>query len=307
MRIYEYGKDPLPNSGCALAIGVFDGVHIAHRTLIMRAKEEAASDMLPVGVFTFSPKSGIKAGSACIYTLEKRLSVIESLGVDFCVVASFEDIRGMSAENFCRDILFNALAARICVVGYNFHFGKGASADADFLKATMTGYGAKTLICPEECLDGESISSTAIRRYLEAGNIARATAMLGDRYSIEGCVQHGRGIGGKRLSAPTANLPLPENTLVPRLGVYATTAEIDGAIYSAATDLGVCPTYGEMLPHAEAYIIGYSGNLYGKKIKLSFLAFLREERHFDNEESLKKQIKIDIDRTIEEFKRQNEQ
>ena len=303
MQIYEYGKDILPMGGCALAIGVFDGVHLAHRALIYKAAEEAATLSLPVGVFTFSPKSGIKPESACIYTLEQRLSIIESLGVDFCVVANFEDIRGLDAVDFCHDVLYKSLNCKICVVGYNFRFGRGATADADALKDIMSGYAAKTVICPQVKILGESVSSTAIRHYLISGDTARAGAMLGDDYYIEGYVRHGRGVGGSRLGAPTANLSHPEGTIIPHLGVYAARVEIDGKSYPAAVNLGVCPTFEERAPHSEAYIIGYSGDLYGKKIKLSFVSFLRDERCFDSEEELRLQIEVDKNTVIKEFER----
>ena len=305
MQIYEYGKVQLPHGACTLAIGFFDGVHLAHRSLITRAVERARELSVPSGVFTFSPNGAIKGGVGKIYSLEQRLSLIESLGVDFCIVADFEDIRNMSAEEFCEGVLIGSgcLAA---VVGYNFRFGRGATADAEALAEIMKKSGGEAIIIPEKKLFGKSISSSNIRAYLEAGAMKEAAAMLGEEYFITGEVIHGRGVGGRRLGSPTANLSHPEGLLLPRLGVYAARAEIEGVTYPAAANLGTCPTFGGMAPHTEAYIIGYQGDLYGKKIKLSFISFLRDEKRFLSENELKMQIEIDKNAIIKEFNGKND-
>jgi riboflavin kinase/FMN adenylyltransferase len=238
--------------------------------------------------------------------MDRRLGIIASLGVDFCVSAKFEDIRDMSAEEFCRVVLSDSIGCLACVVGYNFRFGRGASADAEELKKITESLGFNAVICPKMELFGIPVSSSAIREYLRAGDMKSANAMLGEHYSIAGEVVHGRGVGGKRLCTPTANLPHDEDTLLPRLGVYAAAAEVDKRLYPAAANLGVCPTYGGLCAHTEAYIIGFDGNLYGKKIKLSFLSFLRDEVRFENEEMLKMQIELDKNATIKEFNYRND-
>lgn len=306
MHIYEYGKDEIPKADCVLALGFFDGVHIAHRALIARAELEAKRRGCALGVFTFSPGDGAKSASNRIYSMERRLGIIASLGVDFCVSAKFEDIRDMSAEEFCTVVLSDTIGCRACVVGYNFRFGRGASAGTRELEEIAAKLGIDAVICPKAELFGIPVSSSAIREYLKAGDMKSARAMLGEYYATSGVVVHGRGIGGKRLSTPTANLSHDESTLLPRLGVYAAAAEIDGKLYPAAANLGVCPTYGGLRAHTEAYIIGFDGDLYGKKIKLSFLSFLRDEVRFENEEMLKMQIELDKNATIKEFNYRND-
>lgn len=301
MRIYEYGKYTANEGKCVLAIGFFDGVHAAHRSLISRAVNVGKQLSLPVGAFTFSPKSSIKSSSERIYTLEQRLSIIESLGVDFALISNFDDVRSLSAEEFCSNILFGELCCRVCVIGYNFRFGNGAIGNAQTLSDIAAANGCTAIIYPEEKLFGKTVSSSVIRRYLETGDIKRANEMLGEDYFMFGTVVHGKGIGGKHLSAPTANLPYPEGVLMPRLGVYSARVTLDGVQYPAAVNLGVCPTYSGATPHVEANIIGYSGNLYGKKIKLSFASFLRDEKCFESEKELKMQIELDKNTIIKEF------
>lgn len=305
MKIYEYGKSEMPALPCTLAIGIFDGVHIAHRELIGRAVEYAKSNGIRSGVFTFSSKNRIKSGKD-IYTLGQRLEIIEKLGVDFCIVADFSDIRNISPEDFCRDILVKKFACRAAVVGYNFRFGKEATGNSDTLLELMRGLNATAIICPEKKLFGTSISSTAIRAYLESGEIKTANAMLGEEYYISGAVVHGRGIGGKRLGSPTANIQIQAERLSPRFGVYAARALVKEKEFAAAVNVGTCPTYIGLQPHAEAYIIGCSDNLYGEEIKLSLVSFLREEQRFFSENELKKQIEVDINAVLKELKANNE-
>ena len=306
MRIYEYEKYVGDEGKCVLAIGFFDGVHVAHRALISRAVNIGRQLSLPIGVFTFSPKSNIKKSSTRIYTLDQRLSIIESLGVDFAVISNFDDIRNISAEEFCHTVLPKILCCNICVVGYNFRFGKGAVANAQTLSEMALKHGYTAMICKEERLGGETVSSSAIRRYLSEGNMSFANEMLGEPYFLLQTVVHGKGIGSKRLGVPTANLSYPDDVLIPRFGVYAAFAEFDGKKHPAAVNLGVCPTYKKDDVHVEANILGYSGDVYGKKIKLTFISFLRDEMRFKSEEELKMQIELDKNAIIKELNLKND-
>ena len=299
MRIYEYGKDEIPKLQCALAIGLFDGVHTAHRELIKRALERAKELSLPLGVFTFSSESDIKSGTRRIYSTEERLAILAECGVSFCVLSDFSSIRSMSAREFVEKTLYRELGCRLCAVGYNFRFGSGARADAEKLSEIMSSLGGETLICEEQRLDGEEISSTRIRKLLEAGEVERAGRLLGESYFARGYVTHGRGIGSSRLGIPTINISFSDNALIPRLGVYTASAVVDGVPHPAVANIGACPTYGERKIHVEAHLFDFAGDLYGKYVRVNFLSFLRDEKQFDDENSLKMQIKADISAAIE--------
>lgn len=300
MKIYEYGKDILPNTPSVLAIGFFDGVHIAHRELIGKAAEEARRLSLPMGILTFGSEGDIKNGVLRIYSTEQRLSLFRELGVDFCVLCSFSDVRDMPAEEFCKSILIDSLSCRLCAVGFNFKFGKGALSDAEELSDIMSKFGSDTLIFAERKEGGVTVSSSAIRKMLDAGDMKSAAEMLGHPYFAEGFVTHGRGIGSSKLGVPTINVAFGENSLIPRLGVYTASVELDGALYPAVLNIGVCPTYDIRRVHIEAHLIDFSADLYGRFVKINFLSFLRDEKRFSDEKELKRQIKADILATIKE-------
>lgn len=299
MRIYEYGKDEIPRTPCALAIGLFDGVHTAHRELIKRALARAKELSLPLGVFTFSSDSDIKSGTRRIYTTEQRLSILAELGVSFCVLSDFSSIRNMSAREFAEGVLYRELGCRLCAVGYNFKFGCGAVADTAVLSEVMTSLGGELLVCEEQKYRGEEISSSIIRNMLSAGDVEGAGKLLGEEYFARGYVTHGRGIGSSRLGIPTINISFADNALIPRLGVYTASAVVDGVAHPAIVNIGVCPTLGERKIHIEAHLFNFTGDLYGKYVRVNFLSFLRDEKHFSDENELKMQIKADISAAID--------
>ncbi len=299
MRIYEYGIDEIPKKPCVLAIGLFDGVHKAHRELIKRAALCAKEKNLPLGIFTFSSESAIKSGTKRIYTTEQRLGILSELGVDFCVISDFSKVCNMSAEQFCRDTLYRDLGCRIACVGYNFRFGSGASADASDLSDIMASLGAEARICERLTQNGSEISSSVIRELLEAGKIEAANELLGEPYFAKGYVTHGRGIGRERLGVPTINVAFGSDALIPRLGVYTASAIFGSTPHPAIANIGICPTLGERRVHIEAHLLDFKGDLYGQFVRINFLSFLRDEKQFSSEEELKMQIKADVSAAIE--------
>ena len=300
MTVYEYKLgEKLPVIECAVAIGFFDGVHLAHRELIAEAVAEAKKLGIKSGVVTFAASSGIKSNTPRIYSSEDRLALFETLGVDIVVVCDFAQIAGMSGEEFVRDTLVRDIGARSVVAGYNFRFGRGASSDADALCEYMADSGGRAIIKEPYLFRGAPLSSTVIRNYLTDGDVESANAALGVPYFITGGVCHGRGVG-KKLGFPTVNLPHPSGRVKLKHGVYRCAAVVEGKIYNAVTNVGVCPTFDLCDLHNEAHLIDFSGDLYGKDVKIYFLGYLREERRFDSPEALAEQIESDTRRTIEE-------
>ncbi len=299
MVIYEYPfNEKLNIPECVLALGFFDGVHIAHRDLLDRAKGIANDRGLAFGIFTFKSDGNIKISSSRLYDDQDKADIFEALGADFTVFADFSAISGCSPEDFVKQILINELSCGVCVAGFNFRFGKGASAGSTELSAFMQESGMEACICREiTAEDGSTLSATLIRELIAKGQIEEANAHLGSPYYIKGRVLHGRA-DGRKLGFPTANLSLPDGRIIPRLGVYRSAVIIDGKVYSAVTNIGKCPTFEGDEIRLEAHIIGFEGDLYGRELKVFLLGFLRDERHFNGLDQLKMQINIDKNITI---------
>ena len=293
MRIeYSYGSKQSAFSECVIAIGFFDGVHIAHRELIRAAVEEAKRLALPVGVFTFADNDSIKKSTARIYSDDEKEQIISSLGVDFTVFADFSSIRGLSKDEFIDNVLIRDFGCRIAVVGYNFHFGKGASGDAEYLKAALSEKGRGCIVKDEVTSLGRTISSSYIKELISSGRIEEANRLLGSPYGFSSTVERGDG-RGKALGFPTINTDIKWREDILKKGVYRSAVLVDGRLYSALTNIGTCPTFSERAVHAESFLLDCEGELYGKEIKLYLLEYLREERKFSDAESLKTQINID--------------
>ena len=301
MRIYEY---PLINGQtpkkCVLALGFFDGVHIAHRNLISKAKEIADERGLEFGIFTFKSSGKIKKESPRLYDDTDKAKIFKTMGADFVVFTDFSTVSHLSASDFVKDILINRLSCSVAVAGFNFRFGKGASAGREELSLLMKENGGETFICDEIMADdGTTLSATTIRELICSGEISEANRLLGSPYYIKGRVLHGRA-DGRRLGFPTANISIPEGEVIPRLGVYRSAVVTGGRIFSGVTNIGSCPTFNDNTIHLETHIIDFEGDIYDKEIRVYLLGFLREERPFDSIEELKEQINKDKNTTITE-------
>ena len=294
MRIYEYTPGVRLDVGdCVLAIGLFDGMHIAHRDLLESARDLAKQNALPFGIFTFRNEGGIKRDTAKIYDTKQKLTLAERAGAEIAVVADFGSLSDLSAEQFVRNVLIRDCEVRIAVAGFNFRFGKGASAGAEELCELMRSEGRDAVVHDEYKLFGDTVSSSLIRSFIEQGDMEAARRLLGAPYSIAGAVHHGDG-RGKGLGLPTANTEIPSGRSLPARGVYRAAVPIDGKIYNAVTNIGTCPTFGERSVHAETYIIDFDGDLYGRDLEIFLLGYLRAEKSFSSKKELIMQIKLDI-------------
>ena len=301
MVIYEYPfKEKQNTEDCVLALGFFDGVHLAHRDLILRAKDVAYRNNLKFGIFTFKADGRIKNGFERLYNDREKAEIFESLGADFAIYADFDAISNATTEEFVNKMLSEDIGCKICVAGFNFRFGKGASGGAYDLYRLMNECGGKAIICDEIKADGGlTLSTSLIRDLLKKGEIQRVTKMLGAPYYIKGRVLPGRQVG-RVLGFPTVNIPIAEGKIIPRPGVYRTAIPIDGKIYSGVTNIGVCPTFERRNVHLEGYIIDFEGDLYGRELSVFLLDFLRDEKVFSSPEELKMQINVDKNRVITE-------
>lgn len=293
---YKNGTQNIPP--CVIALGFFDGVHIAHRSLLKQARMLADSLSLPLAVFTFySESKDLKSGSMRLYSTEEKLKLLEECDVDYTLLADFSEMKDMSSETFVGEVLIDGLRARAVVAGYNFTYGKGGKGNISTLGEELNKYGVICHRVEEEKLDGKTLSTTYIKSLLDAGSLREATRALGKPYFLTGRVVRGRGLG-RKLGMPTVNIDLDATRYNPKEGVYITATETEGGLYLSLTNMGRCPTFGKRELHAETEILDFDGDLYGREIRIYFLDYLREEQQFSSEKELLMQIKLDKEATI---------
>lgn len=280
----------------AVALGLFDGVHLGHRKIIEFSKRFEKSGFVPA-VFTFknatvTEKQGRK--QEYIYTDRQKNAILEKLGMQYCYSADFSSLKNLSGEEFMREILLKKLNAYHVVCGHDFRFGRNAECGIEELIKFGQKHGFGVVIGPDIMQDGEKISSRKIRELLETGKIKEANVLLGNRYNITGEVVYGNKLG-RTLDFPTINQNFAPEQLVPAHGVYNTITIIDGSFYPSVTNVGVKPTVeNDIKPLAETHILDFSGDLYGKTVVVEFCDYLRGEMKFASVEELKKQVFADI-------------
>jgi riboflavin kinase/FMN adenylyltransferase len=266
----------------AVAIGTFDGVHLGHRQVIEAAL--AAGPKPTVLTFDPHPRTALGNRVELISTLDRRLELLEALGVEETLVLPFTpDLALVTPEEFARSVL-EPLGARVVLAGANFRFGRGRAGDLELLSSL--GFDAR----PVPLVDG--VSSSRIRQLVGAGEIVRAAKLLARPVEVEGTVVAGDARGGT-LGFPTANLAVPADLLVPPFGIYA--GETLG--HRAATSIGVNPHYGGDERRVEAFLLDYKGDLYGRRLVVELWQRLRDERAFDSEQELIEQIARDVEST----------
>ncbi len=287
-----------PHQDMALTIGVFDGVHLGHRHLISRLKEVSRERKFLTGVITFRrhPVELLNPSAALPYltSLEEKLKLIKAEGVDVAVALTFDrELAALSAEGFVR-LLQAKLRMRALVVGPDFALGRDREGNVDRLKDIGRGLGFTVTVVPPLLLDGEVVSSTAIRQALANGDMTRVARLMGRPYLIKGIVIEGTGTG-RTIGFPTANLKVEAGWAIPADGVYATLTHFDGEVRQSLTSIGLRPTFGGKYRTVETYIVDFQGDLYGKEVAVDVVARLRPERKFASPEELKAQILRDMD------------
>jgi riboflavin kinase / FMN adenylyltransferase len=290
----SYRADSRPS---AVALGVFDGVHLAHRAILGAAVEAArAADVTALAcTFDRHPMEILHPERAPvpITTLEERLGLIAEVGVEATVVLTFSrELAAVEPEAFVKDMLLSRLHAREIVVGFNHRFGRGARGDARLLESLAERLGFEARVVPPLEIDGVPVSSTEIRLALQRGDVQRAARFLGRPYGIGGSVTAGAG-RGRTLGFPTANIAADRPLLVPT-GVYVGRLAADGRQHPAVVNVGFRPTFGETNLAIEAHLLDFSGDLYGRQVRLDFVDRLRDEMRFASVDALKAQIERDI-------------
>ncbi len=292
MTIYRLPTDAdrIPAVGRAVALGLFDGMHIGHRAVVAEAIRAGRGYC---AVYTFSPSTLYTKGDLRrVVTDAQQTAILARMGVTEVFETDFAAVCNLTPEQFVEDILQNALHATTVTCGFNYRFGKGGVGDAALLERLCAARGIAVKVVPAVESDGQSVSSTAVRAALADGDMATVRRMLNRAYCLDLPVTQGQHLG-RRLGMPTVNQVLPADLALPRFGVYASCIEFDGRVHYGVTNIGVRPTVGADAPLAETWIDGFDGDLYGKTVCVYPVTFLRDERTFASLEDLRAQIERD--------------
>lgn len=290
---------PASLRGGVVALGNFDGFHVGHQAVVGRALERARADGAPALVATFDPHPGRlfrPDAPFLLTTIAQRLDLFEAFGMDAAIVLPFDrTMASVSPEGFVADWLYDRIGAHAVVTGQDFTFGKDRGGDIAALTrfGRIYGLGAETVDAVEA--DGAIASSTRIREYLRAGDMAAAERLLGRPFTIAGTVQHGDKLG-RTIGYPTANLALGDY-LRPAYGIYAVRGHLaDGRVVDGAANLGIRPSFDPPKELLEPFFFDFSGDLYGQPLSVELIERLRPEAKFDSLDELTRQMDADCAR-----------
>ena len=286
-----------PRKDMLLTIGVFDGVHLGHKYLISQLKEHARQQNLISGLVTFRqhPQEVLSPQTKLPYLtdLEQRINLLKNEGVEAIITLSFTpELARLSARQFI-GLLKEYLRMRGLVIGPDFALGRSREGGVNTLRTLGQDMNFSVTVVSPIMINGEVISSTAIRNALAEGDMNRVHNLVGRLFSLHGCVVTGTG-RGTELGFPTANLDVNPQQALPADGVYVTWAYIDDKMYQSVTNIGKRPTFGGKERVVEVYILGYRSDLYGHELKIDIIERLRGEKRFSTAAELKRQMVEDI-------------
>jgi riboflavin kinase / FMN adenylyltransferase len=286
----------------AIALGNFDGIHCGHRQVIepVLAAREQAVLRLYATVVSFSPHPReffSRQPLALLSPFEERVGLLSQTGVDQLLVLPFDlDLAQLSPEAFVQEILIDRLQAKHISVGQDFRFGAKRAGDANLLQELAGKHGVGVTQVPLQILEGERISSSAVRQALAEGRVTMAAKLLGRPYRLIGKVVAGQQVG-RTIGFPTANLQLPPNKLIPAQGVYGVRVSGQdlnhGNAVNGVMNIGNRPTVDGITQTIEVHLLDWQGDLYGQELTVELLEFIRSEQRFPDLDALKQQISQD--------------
>lgn len=314
MVIYRDFESINKDKDTVLTIGTFDGLHVGHReiieTVVGKAKENNSRSVL----VTFEPhprmvlqnhfnrdesknKPGLKK-VALLSTFENKKRLIEDLGIDVLLVVEFNmGFANISSNEFIEKYLYEKTGLKEVILGYDHKFGKNRDGDIDLFRQLGLKYGFEVTTLSPVSVNGETVSSTKIRHYLENGEVRNANSMLGREYTLTGKIIHGD-MRGRKLGFQTANLDFSESgLLIPPMGVYAVRVKYSSKMYEGVMNIGTRPSFNSGTEITkEVHIFNFNEEIYGEELEVLFVEKLRNEKKFESVEDLKTQIKKDIER-----------
>ena len=284
------------NSHSVVAVGVFDGVHLGHQRLLHQLLEMASEQQGMPTVVTFANHPDqVLHGSAppLIISVQHRLRLRERAGILRLVLLEFEpQLQNMTARAFAEELLVDKLRTRGLLLGYDSALGKDRQGTPQHFRDLGNQLGFEVASGEPFKVEGQPVSSTAIRKAIASGDLALARTYLGRFPSALGQVEHGEA-RGRTLGFPTANVALTSGAAPPS-GVYAVEAIVDDNTFAAVANLGTRPTFDDGKRSLEVHLLDYDGDLYGRELEVTFRQLLRDERKFDGAEDLKAQIAKDV-------------
>lgn len=299
MKVYR-SLDELPLIKNAIVTqGTYDGVHAAHKVILNRLKQIAKQRNGETVVMTFEPHPRMVLfpddhGLKLLNTLDEKIEALEAEGIDHLVILPFtKEFSRLTSLQFIRDIIVNKIGTKVLVIGYNHRFGKNREGSFEHLKEYAGLYGFEVEEISEQDIDEVAVSSTRIRKALEAGDVALAAKYLGRFYTIQGTVKKGRQLG-RTIGFPTANVQTSDpNKLIPADGVYAVKVFINNRIVKGMLNSGVRPTVDGTTHAVEVHLFDFDEDIYDQSIKIAFVDKLRDETKFDGLEALTNQLQKD--------------
>jgi len=299
MKIYEGLSDFPKLSNAVVTSGTFDGVHLGHQKILHRIREIARSINGETVLITFWPHPRLvlypeEHNLRLLSTFEEKAKLLRQLGIDHLITIPFtKEFSQLTSKEFIESVLVNTIQTKKLVIGYDHRFGKNREGSFEYLQAHHEEYGFGLEEISRKDVEDIGVSSTKIRHALETSDIETAINYLGRSYELNGIVIKGQQIG-RSIGFPTANIHIPNDyKLIPKDGVYAVEASVNGALYKAMLNIGNRPTVNGTQKTVEANLFDFQGDLYDKQITIYIKAFLREERKFDGLEALKKQLFLD--------------
>jgi len=281
-----------------VTIGTFDGVHIGHQKVIKKLIKSAENNNATAVLLTFFPHPRMVLQKdldiKLINTIEERTELLDNLGLDILVIHQFSiKFAKLSALDFVRSILVNTLNISRLVIGYDHHFGKNREGNFEQLQEYGYTYNFKVKKISQKEISDITVSSTKIRKAIEKGEIVKANSYLGYNFMLTGIVVEGKNLGEK-IGFPTANLHIAETyKLIPKTGAYVVKSTIDAKVFYGMMNIGFRPTVNGKNQTIEVHFFNFDSRIYGEKIQIEVLKFLREEHKFDSVEALKIQLAKD--------------
>ena len=298
-RLLDIPKDKNEWPPIGLTIGNFDGVHIGHRELLTKIKNQCHSKNILFVVVTFvpHPQKILQPDKErfLIDSYDQRRKLLEGLGVDILVEVNFtRDFSTLKAEDFISQFLLSYPNLKDFYLGYDFAFGANKEGGHELVNSLCKPRGVKVEIQPKYEFEGKVVSSSIIRQLLISGKIAEVGRILQRPFHLEGVVIKGEG-RGKKIGFPTANVQVSPDLIVPMMGVYVTRTEYKGMTYNSVTNIGNNPTFkdGNQI-HIETNLFDFNVDIYGEELNIHFLHRLRDERKFGTVNDLIAQIKLDV-------------
>ena len=292
----EFNKNE--DAPVVIAIGAFDGFHLGHQKIIQETKNKADRIQLPAGIYSFYPHplQVIKPDQAPRYLIseEQKIDILNNMDLDYYFRQKFtKKFSQISFNKFVKDILVNQINTKQVVVGKDFKFGHKGKGNVTSLTDLGYKYDFEVSIVPSFKKNGEKVSSSLIRTLIKKGKVGQVSDYFGRNFIIEGKVVYGDG-RGKKLGFPTANLKLTTAYVLPAPGVYAGYVHIDNNKYKGIANFGYKPTFSGNEYNIEIHIIGFSNDIYHKKISFEMIKFIRKEMNFDSHDQLIEQINQDL-------------